>query len=320
VASTPAANGAALARLQDRERIVSTILKALRRLEHEKAAPVGQRPLREEVTQSAAEVRRSRGAWASAVAALVAGAGLGAFLLFLWSSGMEESSDDGVVSAAPPTREAAPAAAEPRVPRAPAPVARRAAAAPAAEVEPEGLSADALASPVEVVERPAPKPLVVEEPTPPRAQVLAAAEPEASAPQTAPRVTEPITPPPPAPAASAASSEAPEPAVAEAAPAAEASAETAVNETSAPQSDAPAARAEPPAAASNWSAAEIRVERTLWHPQASRRVAVLVLPGRDAPLHVHEGDAVGALVVAEIEPSGVVFTREGERTRRTLGD
>ena len=41
---------------------MSTILKALRRLEHEKTAPVGQRPLREEVTQSAAEARRSRGA------------------------------------------------------------------------------------------------------------------------------------------------------------------------------------------------------------------------------------------------------------------
>jgi hypothetical protein len=76
----------------------------------------------------------------------------------------------------------------------------------------------------------------------------------------------------------------------------------------------------PAATSSAWSAAEVRVEKTLWHPQADRRVAVLALPGREDPLRVHEGDVVGTLVVAEIEPSGVVFTRDGERMRRALGE
>ena len=82
-----------------------------------------------------------------------------------------------------------------------------------------------------------------------------------------------------------------------------------------PEVDAERVAAGPPSLV-----AGIRVEQTFWHPRPDRRVAVLALPEREQPLRVHEGDAVGALVVTEIEPSGVVFTQHGQRLRRALGE
>jgi hypothetical protein len=67
-------------------------------------------------------------------------------------------------------------------------------------------------------------------------------------------------------------------------------------------------------------AAGIRIEQTLWHPQPDRRVAVLTLDGGDALVRVQEGDTVRELLVSEIEPSGVVFTYRGERSRLGLGE
>ena len=84
-----------------------------------------------------------------------------------------------------------------------------------------------------------------------------------------------------------------------------------------PGSEASAERA---AASAPPMAPGIRVEQTFWHPRPDRRVAVLALPGHEQPLRVREGDAVGALVVSEIEPSGVVFTQQGQRVRRALGE
>jgi outer membrane biosynthesis protein TonB len=297
---------------------VSTILKALRRLEHEKAAPAGQRPLREEVTEPAAVTRRSRGAWSTAIVALGVGGALGAALLFLWSGGVTEDGDGdaNVAIAAPPGSVSEPAAQPPREPTG-APIARRATPAPRPEATPEGLSADALASPVAVVARPEPVPLVVDEPVPqPQpAPVVAAASSAAPAPRPEPRASAPPAPVASGPSPAADVAEVP----AEPVPAAAPSAESAGDEASSMEEDAPTP-AEPAATPSAWSATEVRVERTLWHPQAERRVAVLALPGREDPLRVHEGDVVGTLVVVEIEPSGVVFTRDGERTRRALGE
>jgi hypothetical protein len=63
----------------------------------------------------------------------------------------------------------------------------------------------------------------------------------------------------------------------------------------------------------------VYVERTIWHPMAERRVAVVELEGSDEALELHEGDAVGPLVVGEIEPSGVFFVYDGVELRRRVG-
>jgi hypothetical protein len=63
----------------------------------------------------------------------------------------------------------------------------------------------------------------------------------------------------------------------------------------------------------------VYVERTIWHPMAERRVAVVELEGSDETLELHEGDAVGPLVVGKIEPSGVFFVHDGVELRRRVG-
>jgi hypothetical protein len=65
---------------------------------------------------------------------------------------------------------------------------------------------------------------------------------------------------------------------------------------------------------------EIRVEGTAWHPSPERRTARVVVQGRAGVLELHEGDAVGTLVVSEIQPSGVVFLHGGAELRRGVGD
>jgi hypothetical protein len=62
----------------------------------------------------------------------------------------------------------------------------------------------------------------------------------------------------------------------------------------------------------------LRVAKTLWHPQADRRVAIVSLDGAE-PRRIHEGDVVGRYVVSEIQPSGVVFLDDGEKVRRAVG-
>jgi hypothetical protein len=63
----------------------------------------------------------------------------------------------------------------------------------------------------------------------------------------------------------------------------------------------------------------VYVERTIWHPLAERRIAVVELEGSDETLELHEGDAVGTLVVGKIEPSGVFFVHDGVELRRRVG-
>jgi hypothetical protein len=265
---------------------VSTILKALRRLEEDKTAPVGRRPLREEVTHSVDSPRPRPGAWALALGALAGGVAVGVGLLTVWPRDLaQEPSQQEVVRA--PARAPVAAPAEP-------------------EVEPHELSAAALASPVEVVARPQAKPLVIDEPVP------ATAEPELSAERggLAASVSAPAVASPP-PAVAAAESARGAPSTSPALPS------TSPEDAAWRESEANAGRAAesaPPVAGG------IRVEQTFWHPRSDRRVAVLALPGREQPLRVHEGDAVGALVVSEIEPSGVVFTQQGQRVRRALGE
>jgi len=66
-------------------------------------------------------------------------------------------------------------------------------------------------------------------------------------------------------------------------------------------------------------APEVWVERTSWHPTPAKRSA-LVRVGADATLELREGDAVGGLVVKEIRPSGVLFLRDGAELKRAVGE
>jgi hypothetical protein len=63
----------------------------------------------------------------------------------------------------------------------------------------------------------------------------------------------------------------------------------------------------------------VLVVRTVWHPTAERRVAEIEVEGRPEPLLLHEGDAVGPLVVSEIKPSGVVFLHDEVELSRRVG-
>jgi hypothetical protein len=61
------------------------------------------------------------------------------------------------------------------------------------------------------------------------------------------------------------------------------------------------------------------VTRTSWHPDPTRRRALVQVEGRAEPLELRHGDAVGSLVVATIEPSGVVFRMGDVEVRRKVG-
>ena len=63
----------------------------------------------------------------------------------------------------------------------------------------------------------------------------------------------------------------------------------------------------------------IRVDRTSWHPVAERREATVRIGGGDAR-RVREGERVGDYQVTRIEPSAVVFERDGNELRRKIGD
>lgn len=62
----------------------------------------------------------------------------------------------------------------------------------------------------------------------------------------------------------------------------------------------------------------VRVEKIFWHPSAERRTALIEVNG--GVEEIHEGDAVGPLVVSTIEPSGVVFQHDGIEIRRRVGE
>ncbi len=73
------------------------------------------------------------------------------------------------------------------------------------------------------------------------------------------------------------------------------------------------------AAVSSYSGPTLTVERTMWHPIAAKRFAVVIV-GSSAAREVREGDEIGTAVVAKIEPSGVIFSEQGEEFRRRIGE
>lgn len=64
---------------------------------------------------------------------------------------------------------------------------------------------------------------------------------------------------------------------------------------------------------------EVVVTRTLWHPLSERRSAVVQVEGETDVRQMSEGDSVGGLVLLRIEPSGVVFAHDGVQIQRRVG-
>lgn len=249
---------------------MSTILKALRRLEQERTKSAA-RPLREQVTLSQARPRGPWRAWLAVAAALLLGfTATWAVLATFERPGAHHAS----VSTAPPPEAsrsasdvaAAGSAAAPPAVAAPPPTVRVAAGAPAA---------GAVASPDAASRAATPEPPVV--PT-----SRAVAPPPAAIDPTPQRVV--VAPPPAAPERVFAD----DPVL------------TAPIPGRAPRlvEDEPAS----PAAAD----VPVDVVRTSWHPQADRRAAWVAIGG-EAPREVREGEWVGAYEVRTIEPDGVLF-------------
>jgi hypothetical protein len=312
---------------------MSTILKALRRLEQDRN-PLGSRPLREAVTSGDGSPARARRTRIAIVLVLGVCVVVGAGALAFFSVGQPPPAPQVAASApAPSPRASRPA----RTPAKPAAAARhekrarlleeraarasaaRSAAARATPAEPRGLAPEALASNVQVVKRPPPEPRLADPDAPSEAGTEKAARaarqepaqrPALARADATPRRAEPAPNPAPARAAEPAAKPVPERTARkepEPAPAAEPGAPEAASDASAP---APTiARAVIPS---------VHVEETRWHPDAARRTALVKVDGSSQ--QVREGDAVGPLVVSTIEPSGVVFSHDGIEMRRRVGE
>jgi hypothetical protein len=329
---------------------VSTILKALRRLEEEKTRGNSARPLREEVASGPSEPPRGRRLpWLPLAAMLFVGLGLGASAWYVWPYERGGEPVRGEVAAASPSAAPAEVASAPPV-QPPVDVAALPASAAeqpatqdelrpltAAELEAlqqeDAAPAEAFASQVEVVERPAPEPRIAPAPArpapaaatpppvagPPR---IAAAEPQHGLPEPAGVMARRAQAQQEAPAEKRPPGA--KPVAAEPAAAAPRAPEPSEWEEPAEPEPAPAAVASAPtpvrapvSAPAEEPAPELRVRRTQWHPDKARRSAEVELGGRSES--VREGDLVGEYVVSEIRPSGVVLTHDGERIERGIG-
>lgn len=289
---------------------MSSILKALRRVEAERPAQPQRRSMRGDIVGGPGPKpsppprrKKSRGPnlrlWGGLGAALLLAA------LVWWRLPSPAPEGEVVEAQAPSAAEAAAPverAAEPPAPP-PAPAASPAPEAPPVAVAPEPSPAADGGVPAELAQQlpplgetldttalaPLPEPPAVEAlPVEPAATVAPTPTPKPAPPRraarAAPSPTPVAKPPAPAPAAK------PPPAVAKRPP------------------------APPP------SAPTVLVERASWHPKPERRVAWIRLEGSGTTRELHEGDAVGTLVVKEIRPSSVVFVHGAEELTRRVGD
>ncbi len=64
---------------------------------------------------------------------------------------------------------------------------------------------------------------------------------------------------------------------------------------------------------------DVSVLRTSWHPQPDQRSVRIRLEASDEILNLHEGDAIGGLVIKEISPSSVLFAAGDVEIRRRIG-
>ncbi len=63
----------------------------------------------------------------------------------------------------------------------------------------------------------------------------------------------------------------------------------------------------------------LSIEKTIWHPDANRRVALVKLLEIDEVVRLKEGDAVGPLVIIDINPGSVLFTHDDVEIRYNVG-
>jgi len=63
----------------------------------------------------------------------------------------------------------------------------------------------------------------------------------------------------------------------------------------------------------------MRIEKTIWHPDTDRRIAIVQLVDSEEVLRLKEGDAIGPLVVESIKPGSVLFNHDGVVIGYTVG-
>ena len=322
---------------------MSTILKALRRLEHERNTRIS-RLLSEEVADDAdADVERPRRRlWPSLIGAIAAGLALGAAVLFFWPDLVLSPTEpsDSETAAQPTSPQPPPAATSVQRPAPPRPRAARSEAAPPVPSAARPPAATAVAGTGAVPEAPdagGPVETTAAVPTAGAAAETTIAVPER--PAVGPRVgglsdealaspvevVERIEPPTRRPAVAPPPRDEPVPAPAPAEPAAPPG-EREIREVLAGKPPSGVRPEAPPPQRASGATARVRaelpaivVERTEWHPLPERRLAVVTLEGHSEPLTLREGDAVGPFIVGAIEPSGVLFRHEGIELRRRVG-
>lgn len=301
---------------------MSTILRALQRLEKEKGGDGEMSGLGDGLAPGGEPPVRVGGArWRIGIAVFLVLLLGGFFLRWLLSTeevGQPSAESPPAIAAAPKP----PSESLTRPPRRPPPQyeAEIAAARPGGPAEQIGVS-----PPSQPVAAPPPLPPIEEvAPRAPVAQAPPAAKPPPPAAEPAvqppPRIAEPpalpepvaAAPPPPLPI----EEPAPREQVAEVPP--PPAAEPAVQPPP-PIARPPAPKASAPARVATVRPPKVTVRKTIWHPTPGRRVAEIEVEGRKGPLELREGDAVGTLVVSEIQPSGVIFLHGGEKLHQKVG-
>ena len=63
----------------------------------------------------------------------------------------------------------------------------------------------------------------------------------------------------------------------------------------------------------------LSIEKTIWHPDTERRIAIVKLADAEELLRLKEGDAIGPLVVESIKPGSVLFNHDGIEIRYNVG-
>jgi hypothetical protein len=337
---------------------VSTILKALQRLEDEKSSGKDRSLNEQVVARRSGGVAKSR--WAVIGIALLSGIAVGSTALFFWPDGGTPAAN-GVAEADQPVVASGITHSEPgkRVPESPA---KSLGTADAAGTKLRERAANRAAAPempmVEVVQRleaEPPEEPVVAEPSASRPDGPGTKRPGDRRRAASQRARERLDTRPsdranPRPAA-AVSKRVPDPQVAAqpiviaAVDPIESAGDTTtppVDTTTPPVeraaviADPPLGVAEPsePLSASTTSSAPptrdrkvihraeiplISVGKTIWHPDADRRLAIVELTESGEELRLKEGDAVGPLVIDTIRPSGVLFVHDGVQVEYRVG-
>jgi hypothetical protein len=320
---------------------VSTILKALRRLDEQRRSETAPRTLEEQVLAGGAggaarggpDARTRRRAIRLAGGALGVLAAAGASVL--WLSREEPAvavavSQPERVAAAPPPALPAAVARAPResLPAQGAPIAgEELDSTVRSALRPQSTRGDGALGSSAASARPAagnqPEPNIGVEPanageegapvaaTPTRFAVRSARE-EPRAPAPAPAAQREVTPsaepPQRAPLPEAQSEISPAPREPEPQPIAQEQPAAAPRVPAEPEPDVAVVAHRP----------EIWVESTEWHPSPEKRSARVRI-GEDIARILREGDAVDGVVVKEIRPSGVVFLHEGAEFKRGVG-